>query len=283
MTTGLTICLALSLFITPASLASEEPGNKHQGDPASTAAPGVTVLTEQLHMPGLNRLRTIRLYLPPDYESSDNRYPVLYMHDAQNLFDKATAFAGEWQVDETLDKLANNNRLSLIVVGIDNGEDKRLNELSPWTNDNFGPAEGQEYAEFIVSTLKPFIDTRYRTLSDAQHTAVMGSSMGGLMSHYLIFQYPEVFSKAGIFSPSYWYSDKVYAYTQQRQLTGSHRLYMIVSNNEGEEMTSTFSRMTELLRGSGHQRLQSQIHSYGSHNEAYWAGETEDALLWLFQ
>jgi predicted alpha/beta superfamily hydrolase len=170
----------------------------------STAQANVSLLKEELIIPGLNRKRQIRLYLPPNYASSGQRYPVLYMHDAQNLFDVATAYAGEWKVDETMNALSKAGKLDLIVVGIDNGQDKRMTELNPWSNAQFGAGEGKEYVEFIVKVVKPLIDRQYRSKPDRINTAIMGSSMGGLISHYAINQYPDVFSKAGIFSPSYW-------------------------------------------------------------------------------
>src|SRR5206468_2794112 len=115
----------------------------------STAQPNVHVLAP-LRMPGLERERTLRIYLPPGYEKTQRRYPVLYMHDGQNLFDAATSYAGEWGVDETLNELARSSHLELIVVGIDNGDLKRMQELNPWDNEKYGAGEGREYMRFIV-------------------------------------------------------------------------------------------------------------------------------------
>ena len=103
----------------------------------SSASAKVTVLSPQLTIPGLNRQRTVRIYLPPGYATSTKRYPVLYMHDGQNLFDNATAYAGEWGVDEVLDELAQSQGLELIVVGIDNGGVQRITELNAWDNARF--------------------------------------------------------------------------------------------------------------------------------------------------
>src|SRR6185436_17362584 len=97
------------------------------------------------------------LYLPKGYKQSKKRYPVLYMHDGQNLFDDSTSFSGEWKVDETLDLLEN----PCIVVGIDNGGLKRMNEYNPHDTEQFGKGEGHQYLEFIAKTLKPYIDKKY--------------------------------------------------------------------------------------------------------------------------
>ncbi len=148
------------------------------------------------------------MYFPPNY-SSGKRFPVIYMHDGQNLFDSASSFSGEWKVDEILDSLYKYHNFSCIVVGIYNGENQRSNELSPWHNDSLNVGgDGDKYAKFIVKTLKPFIDSHYRTLIDRENTVIMGSSMGGLMSLYLALQYPEVFGKAAIFSHHYGFRPK---------------------------------------------------------------------------
>ena len=142
-------------------------------DMPATAGPGVRVLPP-MTIPGLGRERTIRLYLPPGYDASTKRYPVLYMHDGQNLFDDATSYVGEWGVDEALDALAADG-LELIVVGIDHGGEKRFNELSPVSHPRFGAGENRQYTDFVVNVLKPHIDATYRTRPEREHTGIMGS------------------------------------------------------------------------------------------------------------
>jgi len=251
---------------------------------SASAAENVTVLDKTFFIPQLNRNRRIRIYLPPEYQISDESYPVLYMHDAQNLFDDATSYAGEWGVDETLNELAKKKALSLIVVGIDNGLDKRMNELSPWTNEQFGQAEGKAYMNFIVQVVKPYIDRHYRTLADKENTAIMGSSMGGLISHYAIFNYRDVFSKAGIFSPSFWYSDRVFEFSDPEKLIKNAKLYFIVGENEGPDMVNGLNKMTNQLldQGLASDQLSTSVIAGGEHNEALWRSEFSDAVLWLF-
>ena len=251
---------------------------------ASTALPGVSLLPEPLEMPGLDRKRQVRLYLPPGYATSDKRYPVLYMHDGQNLFDEATAYAGEWKVDETLDALAKEGRLELIVVGIDNGQEKRMTELNAWTNQQFGAAEGRAYTDFIVKVLKPLIDSRYRTLPGREHTAIMGSSMGGLASHYAIAQYPQVFSKAGVFSPAYWTAQPAFDFMAQHPVPKDARLFMLMGEKEGGRMVPDVERMAAVVRTSGHPAANTvlKIVPGAEHNEAFWSDELREALLWMF-
>ncbi|THC45735.1 alpha/beta hydrolase [Massilia sp. Mn16-1_5] len=251
---------------------------------ASTALPGVSLLPELVEIPALHRKRQIRLYLPPNYATSGKRYPVLYMHDAQNLFDDATAFAGEWKVDETLDALSKEGKLELIVVGIDNGGDKRITELNAWDNARFGQAEGKQYTDFIVNTLKPAIDAKYRTLPDRAHTAIMGSSMGGLASHYAIAQYPQVFSKAGVFSPAYWTATPSFDFMARHPLPKDARVYLLMGEKEGDSMVPDVQRMAQVVKKSGHPAKNTvlKIVPEQQHNEAFWSGELREALLWMF-
>lgn len=162
---------------------------------------------ENFKTPGLKD-RTIIVYLPTDYGiNSDKRYPVLYMHDGNNIFDARTSFADEWEVDETIEKLVSQGKMQdIIVVGIYNTSD-RIDEYTPCPDSSHGGGKAQIYADFIVNTLKPFIDTTYRTLPDRVHTGIMGSSLGGLVSLYIGQHYPEVFGLIGAMSPSIWWSN----------------------------------------------------------------------------
>ena len=273
--------IALSLLLAAALgapvLAADTPK-------ASTALPGVSLLGAPLAMPGLERKRQLRIYLPPGYASSGKRYPVLYMHDGQNLFDAATAYAGEWKVDETLDALAKEGRLELIVVGIDNGQDKRMTELNAWDNERFGKGEGQAYTDFIVKTVKPLVDSQYRTLPGREHTAIMGSSMGGLASHYALAQYPQVFSKAGVFSPAYWTAQPAFDFVVRRPVPKDARVFLLMGEKEGPQMVSDVKRMAQAVQKTGHPAANTvlKIVPGAEHNEAFWAGELREALLWMF-
>ncbi len=252
---------------------------------ASTAQPSVSLLSGELAMPGLDRKRQIRLYLPPDYATSGKRYPVLYMHDGQNLFDASTAYAGEWNIDEAMNALAKEGKLELIVVGVDNGGAKRMTELNPWDNAEFGKGEGEKYMDFVVKTVKPLIDASYRTLPDRANTAVMGSSMGGLISHYAINQYPDVFSKAGIFSPAYWVGMDAFKLVGAKPARADARLYLLMGGDEGRSMVNNVQLMATELKKTGHPEANTvlKIVQGGKHNEAFWSGEFRQAILWMFE
>jgi predicted alpha/beta superfamily hydrolase len=252
---------------------------------ASTAGPGVHVLPTPFAMPGLGRERTVRLYLPPSYATQPGRrYLVIYMHDAQNLFDDATSFVGEWGVDETLDELARTRGFEAIVVGIDHGGEERTHELSPWANPKYGAAQGEQYMAFVVDTLKPWIDAHYRTRPGRESTAIVGSSMGALVSHYALLRYPQVFGKAAIFSPSYWFSDEVYAQTKAHPWPVGTRTWFYVGGHESDETVPDVERMLALLAAQPHAVGDIRLHvePAAEHNERAWRAEFPRAVAWLF-
>ncbi len=247
----------------------------------STKAENVHLVERAFQIKDLNRERLVRVYVPIDYDENENRYPVLYMHDGQNIFDELTSYAGEWGVDETLNEL----RKEIIVVGIDNGQVKRMNEMGPWDHKDYGRGEGDQYLSFIVDQVKPYIDSIYRTKPSRENTAIMGSSMGALISHYGIYQYPEVFSKAGIFSPSYWYSDRIFEITGEAGVAGDARLYIIVGAKEGRQMVLPAKRMAQQIIDSGHpsENIYFENVRGGDHSEEFWRDEFKDCVTWLFE
>ncbi|MBW6490516.1 MAG: T9SS type A sorting domain-containing protein [Lentimicrobium sp.] len=250
----------------------------------STAAANVQVMAESFFMPQLNRNRKIWIYLPPGYETSQNRYPVLYMHDGQNLFDSQTAFAGEWEVDETLNDLAADGEPVPIVIGIENGGTYRIGEYTPWPNPQYGGGDGEAYMQFIVETLKPYVDQNYRTLADRNNTGIMGSSLGGLISHFGGMKYQEIFSKSGIFSPSYWFSDQVWNFTHENPKRENMRFYQLCGTLEGEGVTTNLLRMSDSLLSIGflYDEIENKVVQGGQHNEAFWRNNFREAFLWLF-
>jgi len=249
----------------------------------STAAENVIIMDEEFEMPQLNRFRRIWLYLPPDYDQSSNEYPVLYMHDGQNLFDQFTSFAGEWEIDETLNRLVDQGYKVPIVVGIDNGGIYRIDELTPWNNPDYGGGQGDEYMAFIVETLKPFIDENYRTLSDRENTGIMGSSLGGLISTYGALKYQNIFSKAGPFSPAYWINnDSIWNFISSFSMQNDIWFYQNVGEHEGDIYINNMYKMEDSLRAEGFENITSKVILGGDHNEQTWRNDFEEAYLWLF-
>jgi predicted alpha/beta superfamily hydrolase len=267
-------------FVTAALLALA-PFPSPAADRPHTAGPGVRIL-EPMRIAPLGRDRTIRLYLPPGYETSGKRYPVLYMHDGQNLFDDATSYVGEWGVDEALDALAGEG-LELIVVGIDHGGEKRFNELSPWPHAQFGRGENVPYTQFVVDVVKPFVDANYRTKPGRADTGIMGSSMGGIASHYALYARPQVFSKAGIFSPAYWTGPAIEAWTAEKSLPPDTRVYMNMGEKEGGDMGRPFAPMSALVQADvAPGAFHAEVVPGAEHNERFWRDEFPKAVRFLY-
>jgi predicted alpha/beta superfamily hydrolase len=255
------------------------------GGSTSTAASNVIIMSTDFFMPQLNRTRKIWIYFPPDYETSGIKYPVLYMHDGQNLFDVLTSFSGEWEVDETLNSLAEQGKRVPIVVGIDNGGNDRIAEYTPWSNPEYAGGDGDKYMQFIIKTLKPYIDEHYRTLTDRENTGIIGSSLGGLISHYGSLKYQETFSKAGLFSPSYWYTDSVWTFTHDTGKNLNMRFFQLCGTNESAGMVGEMKRMNDSLVsiGFGQENIFNKIVTGGQHNENLWRESFGEAYLWLFE
>ncbi len=254
--------------------------------PTSTASPSVSVLNTAFAMPQLGRTRRIWLYLPPDYATTTKTYPVLYMHDGQNLFDNATAFAGEWGVDETLDRLQAQGDWGCIVVGIDNGGANRLAEYSPYANPQYGGGQGDLYVDFLTTTLKPYIDANYRTRPDRISTGIMGSSMGGLISLYAALKRPDVFGRAGVFSPSLWFNRRIYSFTRAAQpVRPNPRFYLLSGGRESSTQVRDQRQLVDTLAAAGFQigtEIDSLVKADGQHAEWFWKREFPAAYQWLF-
>jgi metallo-beta-lactamase class B len=234
-------------------------------------------------MPELNRKRRIWIYLPNDYASSTKMYPVLYMHDGQNLFDNQTSFSGEWGIDEAMSNMEKNGYSGCIVVGIDNGGAQRLNEYSPFVNVAYGGGQGDEYTSFLVQTLKPYIDANYRTLANRANTLIAGSSMGGLISMFAAIKYPEVFSRVGVFSPAYWFSDSLFQFIKEKTISEPIRFFHISGANESPSMVALMQRYDSLLATEGYAIADRKlvVKSDGAHSEWFWKREFPEAFTWL--
>jgi predicted alpha/beta superfamily hydrolase len=252
----------------------------------STANKNVKIIDTAFFIPQLNRTRKIWVYVPLTYNSSNKKYPVLYMHDGQNVFDDATSFSGEWGVDEAIDTLGLKYK-ECIVVGIDNGADKRLSEYCPYdfnltANKVSGKGEGGLYLDFLVKTLKPFIDKKYRTLKDKKNTFTAGGSMGGLISMYAVIKYPKVFGGAGVFSPAFWVGPKIFDDIKTKGKKVNSKIYFYAGDAEGETMVPmTLQAFNEMHRVSK-SKMCEVIRAGGKHNEQRWRVEFPLFYEWLF-
>ena len=252
----------------------------------STTTANVETLSDAFEMPSLGKQRRIWVYLPPNYHESNERYPVLYMQDGQNLFDAKTSYSGEWEVDETLDALFDEKGIKIIVIGIDNAGKERIDEYTPWKLKGYkSNQKGEAYINFISQTLKPFVDKNYRTLNNSQNNGIMGSSLGGLISHYAVLKYPETFGFAGVFSPSFEMAPKSFQFTQNHSQQKSSRIYYMAGDSESEQMDSLMLKMVDQMKASGFpsSNIKSKVVTGGKHNEKLWRAEFKDAITWLFE
>jgi predicted alpha/beta superfamily hydrolase len=255
-------------------------------------------ISDDFYSPQLNNRRHILAHLPPSYgQEADKRYPVIYMHDGQNLFDDHTSFAGEWHVDETMQRLSRQG-VEAIVIGIPNAGAERINEYSPFRNAHHQDGRGDLYMAFIAETLKPAIDRQFRTLPDKMHTGLMGSSMGGLISLYGFFHYPEVFGLAGVMSPSIWfaresildyveaapYNDgRLYLDAGTREISGSPADYY-VWRARSRNYYAKVRRLKRILVRKGYRPTHNLLHFEerdARHQEAAWARRLPRAIAFL--
>jgi predicted alpha/beta superfamily hydrolase len=247
-----------------------------------TASAQVHIINEKLAMPQLGRQRRVWIYLPADYQTSKRKYPVIYMHDGQNLFDAYTSGFGEWGIDEILDKLPDEREC--IVVGIDHGGDYRITEYDPYDS-KYGKGRGSDYVDFVAKTLKPYIDGHYRTKHDARHTTIAGSSMGGLISMYAALKYPDVFGNAGIFSPAFWIAPEIYQFAKQKSLPGYSRFYFVCGDAESESMVADMKKMADMIRakGANEEKTPVVLIKDAGHNEKQWNGDFPGFYSWLMK
>ena len=247
---------------------------------AHTASKQVHIIDTAFFIPQLNRTRRIWIYLPEDYSKSKKNYPVMYMHDGQNIFDTYTSGFGEWGVDECLDSLIKTGKQACIVVGIDNGP-KRFNEYNPYDFQQFGKGEGDQYIEFLVQTLKPFIDKQYRTMPSKENTIIAGSSMGGLISYYAMLQWPDVFGKGGIFSPAFWTAPAIKSFTDSIAGKINSKFFFYMGGLEGGSYIKDMQEVQEVLGERSSSMIYSVIDTESSHNEQAWRKWFAEFYKWI--
>ncbi|MFK7807068.1 MAG: alpha/beta hydrolase [Saprospiraceae bacterium] len=248
--------------------------------------PIIRVIEEAYAIPQLGRKRRIAALLPHDYEETDKKYPVLYLHDGQNLFDPNAPY-GNWGVDKAMAWMASLGLPQVVIIAIDHGNVNRLKEYAPFTNKSVGIAEGKLYLQFLLETLKPYVDKTFRVHTDGANTGIGGSSMGGLISLYAGLNRPEVFSKWMIFSPSLWIAPQMYELTKNfKNLYFPTALYLYAGGRESQEHLPNVIRLAKKLKREDLReqefRIQVSLNKEGTHSEHYWGLEFPRAVYWLF-
>lgn len=245
----------------------------------STVVGDVRVL-QGVESPQLGNRRDLIVCLPPSYHHTARRYPVLYLQDGQNLFDRATSFSGEWYVDETMQALAAEG-IEAVVVGIPNAGEQRTAEYLP-------DQRGQHYLEFLTSVVKPIVDASFRTHTGRAHTGLGGSSLGGVISMYGLFARPDVFGFAAVMSPAFALAGDSIMVLVASAPTVPARIWLDVGDAEFEPWVSpayveSVSRMHALLRSKGYSddELRYVIDHGAGHEEAAWAHRFPQAIRFL--
>jgi predicted alpha/beta superfamily hydrolase len=236
------------------------------------------IICKNFEIPQLKRHRTIRIFLPAGYNTSNKKYPVIYMQDGQRTFGSAKNSDGSWQVDDFLKQLP--VKKQCIIVAIDNSEQYRMSEYNPFDG-YYAKQTGIAYTQFMVETLKPYIDSHYRTKSKARYTAIAGSSMGGIISMYAALKYPQVFGSAGIFSAVFWVSPKMYTLADS-VVNKRSRFYFVCGDQEGTGVDNLY-KMDSIVRSKGLNPKQTPITiiKKGKHNEQQWANDFPGFYNWL--
>lgn len=244
---------------------------------------------ERFHSKYLEHDRTVVVYLPPAYDANvADRFPVLYLHDGQNVFDAATSFAGEWHVDETAQALITVGDIEpIIVVGVYNTGEHRINEYTPTLLRDIGSGgRADAYGGMLVKELKPFIDATYKTRPDVANTAIGGSSLGGLLTMHVGIRHPATFSKLAALSPSVWWDDRVILKEVEalpKKLP--QRIWLDAGTREGPETIADARLLRDALVAKGW-IVGEDLHYLeavgGEHNEASWGARIGPVLEFLF-
>ncbi len=236
------------------------------------------VFVKAMQIPALRRRRKVWVWLPDQYNRDEKRrYPVLYMQDAQNLFEPwRAAFGQSWNLHHSL--LAP-DMPHCIIIAIEHGGHKRISEYRPW-NEHGRLSEGDLYADFVAQKLKPFVDKKLRTLREREYTGIMGSSMGGLISLYTAIKHQEIFGSALIFSPSFWICPQIYPFAQSLNKNLPSRFYFLVGQGEGHQTVAKTKAMHDTISAMGFES-KLVIRLYGTHTESFWAREFPAAYHWF--
>ena len=238
----------------------------------------------------LRNQRDLIVYLPPGYHAQpDRQYPVLYLHDGQNLFDGATSFIPgmDWHVGHTADQCIQEGSVApLIIVGIYNAGKHRLQEYTPTRMPRLGGGRATRYAKFLIEEVSPFVQYNYRILGGMQNTGIGGSSLGGLVSLFLGLRMPHVFGKIAALSPSVWWNQRVILrFADAAPVDPRPRVWLDIGTREGGRIVEDVERFRDVLLRKGW-RWEQDLHYErvvgAEHNEAAWAQRVGPFLQFLF-
>lgn len=245
--------------------------------------PKVILISDEFEIPQLNKVRKIWALLPYDYDSSNETYPVMYLQDAQNLFNEKAKY-GNWEIDKKLAVMAEYKIGKIIIIAIEHAEEDRIKEYNVGKT-MLGKGQGKKYIKFMTETLKPFVDSNFRTKKEREFTGIGGSSMGGLVSIFSGLRYPEVYGKLMIFSPSLWVVPKIKIKTESIENSDT-KIYLYAGGDESATMIEHVKSFKENMIASefikDKMKINLSINMKGTHSERFWSDEFPKAIEWLF-
>nr|WP_314896747.1 alpha/beta hydrolase-fold protein [uncultured Flavobacterium sp.] len=245
--------------------------------------PQVQLISDEFIIPQLNKTRKIWALLPHDYDNSNESYPVMYLQDAQNLFNEAAEF-GNWEIDKKLAVMSEYKIGKIIIIAIEHAEEDRVKEYNVGKT-VLGKGQGKKYIRFVTDTLKPFVDSNFRTKKEREFTGIGGSSMGGLISIFSGLRNPEVYGKLMIFSPSLWVVPELKINSEKAD-TADTKIYLYAGGDESKTMIEHIKKFQNDLISSefvkDKSKINLSINRQGKHSETYWSDEFPKAIEWLF-
>ncbi|WP_317173148.1 alpha/beta hydrolase [Flavobacterium soyangense] len=245
--------------------------------------PQVLLISDEFEIPQLNKTRKIWALLPHDYDSTNERYPVMYLQDAQNLFNEEAQY-GNWEIDKKLAVMSEYKIGKIIIIAIEHAEKDRIKEYNVGKT-VLGKGQGKKYIRFVTETLKPFVDSNFRTKKEREYTGIGGSSMGGLVSIFSGLRNPEVYGKLMIFSPSLWVVPKL-KIDSELKATDDTKIYLYAGGDESVTMIEHVRNFKKNILASefvkDKMKISLSINMVGKHNETYWSDEFPKAIEWLF-
>lgn len=245
--------------------------------------PQVLLISDEFEIPQLNKTRKIWALLPHDYDNSSERYPVMYLQDAQNLFNEDSPY-GNWEIDKKLAVMAEYNIGKIIIIAIEHGDEEREKEYNVGKT-VLGKGQGKKYIKFISETLKPFVDNQFRTKPEREYTGIGGSSLGGLISIFCGLMYPKMYGKLMAFSPSLWVSPKLII-DGDNEHNEDTKIYLYAGGDESENLVEQVKNFKKNLKANelakDKMKINISINMEGKHNESYWSDEFPKAIEWLY-
>lgn len=243
-----------------------------------------------------NRTKDILIWTPEDYgENPDDKYSVIYMTDGQNLFDRSATSTGSWGVAESVFDMADNDGEKCIIVGIENSDNWRDDELTPdigeVLSEDYEDGHGTYFSDFVVDTVMPYINENYSVYTDREHTHICGSSSGGIESFYIAMEHPDKFSSVGALSPAFLlYSDETWVdYLSKKDFSENAPLvYLYCGNSKADQLEQQLYigtvAMPDTLKKIGYpeDKVVMKLYEDGIHNEMYWRAVFPDYLKYAF-